>query len=190
VPLTEVVNPNIAMVTSFSVHDDAAEAEARGRQGFQFFNYALAHYYIYGSHVPGHTDIWKKFAEVDFDIMISQGAYGGIGTPETVTKHCKLFEDAGVDQVVFVQQGGRNRHEHIVEALELFADCVMPQFKTRHAAREARKMEELAPYIERAFQRKRAAEPPRPPAEPPAVPSYGKSVAQGGPGIGTENKIF
>jgi alkanesulfonate monooxygenase SsuD/methylene tetrahydromethanopterin reductase-like flavin-dependent oxidoreductase (luciferase family) len=190
VPLTEVINPNIAMVTSFSVHEDAAEAEARGREGFQFFNYALAHYYIYGTHVPGSTDIWGQFEKVNFDIAISQGAFGGIGTPETVAKHCRLFEDSGVDQVVFIQQGGRNRHEHIVDALELFADCVMPQFKVRHAARETKKTEELAPYIERAFTRKREAAPKAPAPEPRPVPSYGKSVAEGGRGIGAENKIL
>jgi alkanesulfonate monooxygenase SsuD/methylene tetrahydromethanopterin reductase-like flavin-dependent oxidoreductase (luciferase family) len=190
VPLTVVVNPNIAMVTSFSVHDDPAEAEARGRQGFQFFNFALAHYYIYGSHVPGHTDIWRQFCDVDFDISISPGAYGGIGTPETVAEHCRLFEQSGVDQVVFIQQGGNNRHDHIVEAMELFARRVMPEFKERHAAREARKMEALRPVIEQAFARKRELAPVRAPAEPRAVPSYGKSVLEGGRGIGAQNKIL
>src|SRR5258707_279226 len=36
-PLGQAVNPNIAMVTGFSCHDDPAEAERRGLQGFQFF---------------------------------------------------------------------------------------------------------------------------------------------------------
>jgi len=31
------------------------------------------------------------------------------------------FEDAGVDQVIFLQQAGRNKHEHICASLELFA---------------------------------------------------------------------
>ena len=190
VPLTQTINPNIAMVTSFSVHDDAEEAAARGREGFQFFNYALAHYYIYGTQVPGRTDIWDRFKNVDYSIMVEPGAFGGIGTPETVANHCRLFEEAGVDQVVFIQQGGNNRHEHIVEALELFSARVMPEFKERHAAREARKMEELAPYLEAAFERKRAVEGNGEAVEPPEVPSYGKSVATGGRGIGAENKIL
>src|SRR5206468_2854128 len=52
-PLGQAVNPNIAMVTGFSCHDDPVEAERRGLQGFQFFGFALAHYYLLGGHVPG-----------------------------------------------------------------------------------------------------------------------------------------
>jgi hypothetical protein len=56
--------------------------------------------------------------------------------------------------VAFIQQGGRNKHEHICEALDLFARDVMPEFKEKAAARQARKAEELAPFIEKAFARK------------------------------------
>ncbi len=56
--------------------------------------------------------------------------------------------------MIFLQQAGRNRHEHICESLELFAAEVMPEFKAEAAAREARKTEELAPYIAAAMKRK------------------------------------
>ena len=69
-------------------------------------------------------------------------------------KHLRGFAEAGVDQVSFIQQGGRNKHEHICEALELFARDVMPEFKEHAEARQKRKMEELAPYVEKAFARK------------------------------------
>jgi len=69
--------------------------------------------------------------------------------------HLRKFAGAGVDQVAFIQQGGRNKHEHICEALELFASDVMPEFKEQERERQARKMEELAPYIEKAFARKK-----------------------------------
>ena len=49
---------------------------------------------------------------------------------------------------------GKNRHDHICEALELFAGEVMPAFKAEAPAREARKAEELAPYIAAALKRK------------------------------------
>ena len=48
----------------------------------------------------------------------------------------------------------KNRHEHICESLELFASEVMGEFKAEVAAREARKAEMLAPYIEAAMKRK------------------------------------
>ncbi|MGH7024295.1 MAG: hypothetical protein ACREEB_11995, partial [Caulobacteraceae bacterium] len=81
-------------------------------------------------------------------------AEGGISTPEGLRAHLRTFEDCGVDQVAFIQQGGRNRHEHICEALELFAAEVMGEFKAREAARVARKAEELAPFVEAALKRK------------------------------------
>jgi alkanesulfonate monooxygenase SsuD/methylene tetrahydromethanopterin reductase-like flavin-dependent oxidoreductase (luciferase family) len=48
VPIGHAVNPNIAMVTGFSLHHDAEEAKRRGEDGFRFFGYALAHHYIFG----------------------------------------------------------------------------------------------------------------------------------------------
>jgi hypothetical protein len=82
------------------------------------------------------------------------GASSGIGTPEDMRNHLAGFEESGVDQVIFLQQAGRNRHDHICESLELFAAEVMPEFKTKAAVREARKAEELAPYIAAALKRK------------------------------------
>lgn len=64
------------------------------------------------------------------------------------------MQDSGVDQVILMQQAGRNRHEHICESLELFASRVLPRFQQDREAREAVKAEELAPYIEAALARK------------------------------------
>lgn len=153
VPIGHAVNPNIAMVTGFSVHRDAEEARRRGLDGFRFFGYALGHHYIFGEHKPGRTDIWANFEKARDSLPIDPGA-GGIGTPDDLRNHLRKFDDAGVDQVAFIQQGGKNRHEHICEALELFAADVMPEFKERAAEKRKRKMEELAPYVEKAFGRK------------------------------------
>jgi hypothetical protein len=68
------------------------------------------------------------------------------------------YEDAGVDQVIFVSQAGRNRHEHICESLELFATDVMPDFAEREPEREKAKLERLAPAMEAALARR---SPPR-----------------------------
>ena len=156
VPIGHAVNPNIVMVTSFSVHQDHDEAVRRGMDGFRFFQFALGHHYSFGDHKAGRTNIWEMYEAVR-DRMGTEflgGGTGGIGTPEEQRAHLRAFANAGVDGTVFIQQGGKNRHEHICEALELFAADVMPEFKEQEAERQRRKADELAPYIEAAFQRK------------------------------------
>jgi len=154
VPIGHTVNANVAMVAGFSCHADAEEARRRGLDGFRFFGYALGHHYIFGEHIPGRTSIWANYEQARDLLPVSPGT-GGIGTPDEIAGNMRRFEEAGVDQVVFLQQGGRNEHAHICASLELFAASVMPAFKARHAEREARKQAELAPYIERALARKR-----------------------------------
>lgn len=176
VPIGHAVNPNICMVTGFSVHQDAEEARRRGLDGFKFFGYALGHHYIFGEHKPGRTDIWQSFEAVKDSMPANAGA-AGIGTPDTMRKHLRGFAESGVDQVAFIQQGGRNKHEHICEALELFARDVMPEFKEHEAARQKRKAEELAPYVEKAFARKQKMRELRD-DEIPTVVALGRQVAQ------------
>lgn len=146
-PLTQRVNPNIAMVSGFSCHADEETAVERGLEGFRFFRFALAHYYYNGSQIPGETDIWQLFKQSEQD---SPGERAGIGTPDQVREHLEIMEEAGVDQVVFIQQAGMNQHEDICEALELFADKVLPDFKARDAKHQKNKNERLAEAIETA----------------------------------------
>ncbi len=179
VPIGHTVNPNVAMVTGFSCHADAAEAGRRGTDGFRFFQFALGHHYSFGKHTPGRTDIWKKFVAVRDQLGLEMlgGGTGCIGTPAQLRASLRLFEDNGVDQTIFIQQGGNNRHEHICESLELFASEVMPEFKERDAARQSRKMEALAPYIEAAFERKKAM-PQLAERDIPTYEAYGLTVAE------------
>ena len=62
------------------------------------------------------------------------GLRGCIGTPEQARQYLRRYEEAGVDQVIFVLQAGRNRHEHIIESLELFGREVLPEFAERDPA--------------------------------------------------------
>ena len=178
VPIGHAVNPNVAMVSGFSVHESAEEAQRRGEDGFRFFGYALAHHYIFGEHKPGRSDIWADFERAR-PALPSAGANRGIGTPEDLRQHLRTFEDAGVDQVAFIQQGGRNKHAHICEALELFAREVMPEFKARAAAREQAKAVELAPYIAKAMARKQAMK-PLTDEEIPKFVALGRKIAEEG----------
>ncbi|MFB6164963.1 MAG: LLM class flavin-dependent oxidoreductase [Haloarculaceae archaeon] len=154
-PIGDAVNPNFAIVTGFSCHEDEDVAHERGAEGFAFFQYALAHYYGPDEHVPGETNVWEKFQEVGADAVLegNQGD-GAIGTPDQLRAYLRDLEDAGVDQVIFVQQGGNNRHEHICDSLELFADEVMGEFHERDPDHRAERRRELegaidAPLVER-----------------------------------------
>lgn len=180
VPIGHTVNANVAMVTGFSIHADAEEARRRGEDGLRFFRYALAHHYIFGEHKPGRTDIWANFERARHALPRT-GAGDGIGTPDDLRRNLRAFEDAGVDQTVFIQQGGRNAHAHICEALELFARDVMPEFKARAAAREARKRDELAPYIAKALARKKPMA-PLSDADIPVSVALGRRITEEGRG--------
>ncbi len=179
VPIGHTVNPNIAMVSSFSCHRDEQEAIRRGTDGFRFFQFALGHHYNFGQHKPGRSNIWEQYVTVRDQLGFEAlgGGAGGIGTPAQLREHVRKFADAGVDQAVFIQQGGNNKHEDICEDLELFATDVMPEFKEKETERLARKADELAPYVEAAFKRKQWMK-ELTDDEIPAFPAYGFDIAE------------
>ncbi|HZZ68275.1 MAG TPA: LLM class flavin-dependent oxidoreductase [Phenylobacterium sp.] len=189
VPIGHAVNPNICMVSSFGIHQDAEEARRRFQEGFRFFQFALGWHYGFGEQVPGRTSIWDLFQKAQGAMAagapgaggIAGAAEGGIGNPDQVREHIRKFEACGVDQVAFIQQAGRNQHDHICEALSLFATDVMGEFKQREAARVAKKAEALAPYVEAAFKRKEWMK-PLADDEIPTVVALGRQVAETGGG--------
>ncbi len=160
-PIGHSVNANIALVSSFSLHHDRAEAMRRGFEGFEFFGYAVNALVAYDT-VPGRSNLWGDYMakrgnrtqEMIMAAKVGGANASGIGTPEDMKLHLRALQDAGVDQVIFLQQAGRNRHEHICESLELFAKEVMPGFQADVAEREEKKRKELAPYVEAALARK------------------------------------
>jgi alkanesulfonate monooxygenase SsuD/methylene tetrahydromethanopterin reductase-like flavin-dependent oxidoreductase (luciferase family)/putative sterol carrier protein len=180
VPAGFAVNPNLAVVLPMMLHEDEATAIERGIDGAHFFGYSLAHYYVFGDHRPGVTNVWDEFQAKRADYgfareiinaddgplgvkILQQGLgslRGAIGTPEQVVELVQRYEAVGVDQVIFVQQAGPNKHEHICESLELFGAKVLPHFVDGREEREAAKRERLAPAAERALARR---PPPRTP---------------------------
>jgi alkanesulfonate monooxygenase SsuD/methylene tetrahydromethanopterin reductase-like flavin-dependent oxidoreductase (luciferase family) len=163
VPLGHTVNANIALVTGFSLHEDRAEAIRRGQEGFEFFGYAL-NALVAHDQVPGRTDLWGEFqarrspdsVERKIAAADEQGDTFAscIGTPADAARYLRQMRDVGVDQIIFIQQAGRNRHADICSSLELFASDVMPEFATDEAERQALKAADLAPFVEAALARK------------------------------------
>ena len=152
VPLGHMVNANIAVVAGFSLHNDPEEGRRRGADGFAFFRYAI-NALVANDAKPGRSTLWQEYEALRDRDLPTIGS-PGIGTPADFTRFVHEFEDSGVDQIIFLQQGGRNRHEHICESLELFGSEVLPEFIPGRDEKEARKAEALAPYIEKALARK------------------------------------
>ncbi len=190
VPLGHSVNANVALVTGFSLHPDRAEAIRRGQEGFEFFGFALNALVAHDT-VPGYTDLWGEFQAQRgnrTEEMIAQAQQAGsawsssIGSPEDMRRHLRSVAETGVDQVIFLQQAGRNRHEHICESLELFAAEVMPEFHRGEVAREEAKASELEPFVERALERKPRMAPLEREQVPVVKASVKKAQVSGEPG--------
>jgi alkanesulfonate monooxygenase SsuD/methylene tetrahydromethanopterin reductase-like flavin-dependent oxidoreductase (luciferase family)/putative sterol carrier protein len=203
VPAGFAVNPRVAVVLPMMCAREEAEAIARGIDGAHFFGYSLAHYYVFGDHRPGRTDVYEEFLarrdEVGFarsvinaddgplGIRVLQHGLGSlrgaIGTPEQVRDLCRRYEAAGVDQVIFCLQAGRNRHEHICESLELFGAEVLPEFAEQADAADAAKDERLAGAVAAALARRPA--PRKAPAGYVIEPlASGAPAARAGDGTG------
>jgi alkanesulfonate monooxygenase SsuD/methylene tetrahydromethanopterin reductase-like flavin-dependent oxidoreductase (luciferase family) len=189
VPIGDAVNANVACVTSFFCHPDEAEAVRRGAEGTNFIGYSLGHYYVFGRHVPGGGNLWEEYrerrAEHGFDPRAvalaagnperlgakvvaegTSGLRGAIGTPDQVRDYLRRYEDCGVDEVILSCSAGRNRHEHIMETLDLFAREVMPEFAERHEARTRAKAARLEPVLAAVMARKPEGD------HPPLDPDY------------------
>src|SRR3954471_11603302 len=171
VPIGDAVNPNVACVTTFMCHDDEQEALRRGLEGANFFGYSLAHYYVFGRHRPGVTDVWaedqRDRAQAGYDPAApgatdsrpgkgggNSGLRGAVGTPDQIRDYLRRYEDYGVDQVILASQTGKNRHEHVMESLELFGRGVLPECLERDEEASAEKQRRLEPVIEKALARK------------------------------------
>jgi alkanesulfonate monooxygenase SsuD/methylene tetrahydromethanopterin reductase-like flavin-dependent oxidoreductase (luciferase family) len=200
VPIGDAVNANLACVTTFMCHPDEDTAIARGLDGANFFGYSLAHYYVFGRHAPGRTDVWAEYErrrrEHGYDPAAVAaaaepgerlgakvvdaglgGLRGAVGTPDQLREYLRRYEECGVDQVILCFQAGRNRHEHIMEALELFGREVLPEFADRDGAAQAAKERRLAPVIEQVMARKPASDHPPLPSDDYAFPAIPRAMA-------------
>ncbi|HVM52850.1 MAG TPA: LLM class flavin-dependent oxidoreductase [Acidimicrobiales bacterium] len=175
-PIGKAINAEVSCVTPMMVAPTQEEAVARGVEGGNFFGYSLGHYYVFGDHEPGKTDVWAQYIErrgkhgydpeavkaaVEQERLGAKissgdttGLRGATGTPEQLREYIRRFEAAGVDQLIFVMQAGNNKHEHICESLELFAKEVMPEFKERDPKYREEKAKRIEPILEKAMARK------------------------------------
>jgi len=174
VPIGRAVNANVACVTMLMCARTEDDAVARAIEGGNFFGYGSAHYYAFGKHRPGQTNLWDEFVamqdeagystraaaavgerlEAKVDDAGTTGLRGSVGTPAQIREYVRRYEDAGADELVFLVQGGRHRHEDIMASLELFGTEVLPEFAERDAAAAEKKAAWLEPIVDAAMARR------------------------------------
>ncbi len=141
-------NPAVAVVSQFMCAATDEEAAAMA-EGSSFFQFALGFYNSHGPVEPGSVDLWQEFLEFKETPKGQALKVGGlIGSPETIRRRLRQFEESHVDQVILLNQAGKNRHEDICSSLELFAAEVMPEFHDREPEHQAWKRSVLAGDIE------------------------------------------
>jgi alkanesulfonate monooxygenase SsuD/methylene tetrahydromethanopterin reductase-like flavin-dependent oxidoreductase (luciferase family) len=141
-------NPNIAVVSQFMCAPTDEEARARA-DGSTFFQFALVFYNTHGPVEPGTVSLWDEYQKWKQTPKGQAAQHGGlVGSPDTIRRKLHRFAESNVDQVILLNQAGRNRHEDICEALELFATEVMPEFHAMEPEHAEWKRKVLAGQLE------------------------------------------
>jgi len=147
-----VINPNIAVVSYFMCAETDAEARRRA-EGVPFFQFALRFYGLSPNRErprPGTIDLWdayEKWKRANPEGHARALSGGLIGSPETLRRKLRRFAGSNIDQVILLNQAGKNTHEHICESLELFAREVMPEFHAGEGEHQSWKQKVLAGEI-------------------------------------------
>jgi len=146
-------NCNIAMVSYFMCAETDEEARRRA-DGVTFFQFSLAYYSSSRNReraAPGTVSLWDEYeawkrAKPELAHKALTG--GLIGSPGTIRRKLRRFKASHVDQIILLNQAGKNTHEHICESLELFAREVMPEFVADEPEHQAWKRKVLDREIE------------------------------------------
>lgn len=148
-----VTNPNLALTSYFMCAPTDDEARRRA-DGIPFFQFALRFYGLSPTRErpkPGEVNLWdeyEKWKRANPEGLARALSGGLIGSPETIRRKLRRFESSHIDQVIFLNQAGKNTHEHICESLELFASKVMPEFHAHEPEQQAWKQQVLNREIE------------------------------------------
>ena len=142
VPIGDAVNANLATVTTFFCHHDEDEAIRAGPRGCirRLLPRPLLRFRPPRSQ---QTDLWADYQRrrAETGVRPHRGAAAGADAsrlgarrrrggerparghrhPAQVRDYLRRDEAFGVDQVILASTAGKNRHEDIMESLELFA---------------------------------------------------------------------
>lgn len=147
------INPNMALVSYFMCAKTDEEARERA-EGLTFFQFALQ---FYGQSKTrerppaGSVNLWDEFTKwkTANPEIVERALRGGlVGSPDTIRRKLRRFQSSHIDQVILLNQAGKNSHEHICESLELFAKEVMPEFHAEEPAHQEWKRQVMAGEIQ------------------------------------------
>ncbi len=137
-PVGEFINDQVNAVTFLYVDETDEQAQAIGGKLAYTFAYLAAHLIGISSVYPSKA---YKTPGLLFSLRVPTGndkAPGGggiiregmgIGSPETVIKNLKMWQEIGVDRMVFILNAGDAvPQEKILNSMRLFAEHVMPAF--------------------------------------------------------------
>jgi len=147
------VNPNIALVSYFMCAKTDEEARKRA-EGLTFFQFALNFYGRQPNRErprAGSVNVWDEFVkwkDANPEAVQKSVRSGLVGSPDTIRAKMRKFQTSNVDQIIFLNQAGKNPHEHICEGLELFAKEVMPEFHAAEPEHQEWKRQVLAGDIQ------------------------------------------
>ena len=143
-----VTNPNIAVVSGFMCCETDEEAWEKA-DGWTFFQFALRLYAKEGPFEPGSMNFWDRYQEWK-QTPDGQKRSGSelIGSPDTIRQRLQELEESNVDQVILLNQAGKNTHEDICASLELFGRELMPEFQSHEAEHQQWKKAVLAGELE------------------------------------------
>jgi alkanesulfonate monooxygenase SsuD/methylene tetrahydromethanopterin reductase-like flavin-dependent oxidoreductase (luciferase family) len=166
VPLGHTVNANLAAVSAFSIHHDRAEAIRRGQDGFEFFFFAV-NALVANDARPGRSRLWDTFQQLRGDRtaeLIARATRPATRAPASARPTTCARISGARRRPASIRSSSCSRRattgtRRSSRRWSSSLARVAPEFQRQAAEREARKREELAPWIARAHARKRWMEP-------------------------------
>ena len=135
-PVGEFVNEQVNGVTFLHLAETDDEAREWGTRLVYTFSYYAAHLLGVGSVYPTPAyktpgllfSIRREAQERGPGGAIREGM--AIGSPQTVIKNLKMWQEIGVDRMVFIINTGEQiPQKRVLRSLRLFAEHVMPAFE-------------------------------------------------------------
>ncbi len=154
-PVGEFVNDQVNGVTFLYVDETDEAAQVWGTKLAYSFSHLAAHLVGIGTvyPTPAYTNPGLLFAlrrsSSDEKAPGGGGVIGegmGIGSPQTVIKNLKMWQEIGVDRMVFIINTAEQiPQEKVLSSLRLFTEHVMPAFDSPPAKKAAAKSKKQAP---------------------------------------------